>query len=444
MDSATQEIYFQKIQELIQDDDKIVTVSSLAADLGVSIHNSRNLISKYVEDQRKLKPDELAVTYVVSGTLKENARKGVFMVKEVDLKEKKNIFEANLCEVIYSVQKNKNVDFNIIALVDMFNSTKIRETALHGSIVSKNCTKRTLKFRKLPSPAPPILKGKSSFFVPKVEASASSEKSTVSPKTEQKSKASGAIADLFKAAASKPKNGKGSVSKPNKPADKPRGLSGFLNNGALKSSKESNKKDKIKIESSSSNAEIQTSSKEEIWDVIDDSSEELVTIKEESKVSKKDHTVKNGERKNNSQEKPKKANKRRRDKSRELPSKKRKRIIERNSSDSDDMFEKDNDEDIIERSDEEPERIPSPVVQKPIVPKNKRRKAVTRNYEDEEGFIVTKTEYVYETASEDENVEPEPVKQEKKEEKPIIKSKAADKKKPVKNQATLMSFFTKK
>lgn len=105
-------------------------MSSLASDLGISFQNARDLLSKYVKDQRQLKPDELAVTYVISGILKDNGKKGVFMVKETDIKEKRNLFDTNPMEVIYSVQKNKNVDFNIIALVDMFDSTKIRETAL--------------------------------------------------------------------------------------------------------------------------------------------------------------------------------------------------------------------------------------------------------------------------------------------------------------------------
>lgn len=36
-------------------------------------------------------------------------------------------------------------------------------------MVTKNCSKRTLKFKKLPTPPPPTLKGKSSFFAPKSE-----------------------------------------------------------------------------------------------------------------------------------------------------------------------------------------------------------------------------------------------------------------------------------
>lgn len=115
-------------------------------------------------------------------------------------------------------------------------------------------------------------------------------------------------------------------------------------------------------------------------------------------------------------------------------------------------------------------------------PKNKRRKAVTKTFEDDEGFFgntefkikvswpinwnfivtVTQTEYVYETASEDENepqnkiAKKEPTKQplEKKLsnnlENEISPNKAAKGKKGGKkaavtaNQPTLMNFFKKK
>jgi len=82
-------------------------------------------------------------------------------------------------------------------------------------------------------------------------------------------------------------------------------------------------------------------------------------------------------------------------------------------------------------------------------------------YEDEDGYLVTKTEYVYETPSEDEN---EPVnKIPKIEEKPMPKieknsnseneispnkaaktKKGINKKAPAANQPTLMNFFKKK
>lgn len=56
----------------------------------------------------------------------------------------------------------------------------------NGSIVSKNCVKRALKFKKLPSPPPPTLKGKSAFFAPKAEVGSTSEKNAATVKNEQK------------------------------------------------------------------------------------------------------------------------------------------------------------------------------------------------------------------------------------------------------------------
>ncbi|KAJ8924917.1 hypothetical protein NQ315_001074 [Exocentrus adspersus] len=445
MDTASEELYYQKIQELVQDDDKIVTVPSLASILGVSLQDSRSLISKYVEDQRKLKADEFAVTYILSGTFKDNGKRGVLLVKEDNLEKKRNLLNNNHHEVVYSIQKNKDVDFNIIALVDMFNATNIKDTALRGSVVGKNCVKRVLKFKKLPAPPPPTVKGKSSVFAAKAETSASTEKTTTAPKTESKSKPAAGIADLFKAAASKPKGGKNPVPiKQNKPV-KSGSLTGFLTNAtpkllkAVSSSESDREANDLKAASSSKD----TSLKNNISNIIDvDSEEEFVEVKKVVEPLKKVEAVK----KNRKQENKKNSSKRQRDKSKEVPSKKRKRIIERRDSDSDDLFEKEEDtSDIIERSDEETERAPSPVVRKPLPPKNKRRKAVTRTYEDEEGFVVTKTEYIYETASEDEseNVEPKAC-NDKKEEKPAPKQKAPEKKKLAKNQATLMSFFKKK
>lgn len=38
-----------------------------------------------------------------------------------------------------------------------------------GTVRSKNCTKRVLKFKILPPPPAPTVKGKSSLFIPKTE-----------------------------------------------------------------------------------------------------------------------------------------------------------------------------------------------------------------------------------------------------------------------------------
>lgn len=50
-----------------------------------------------------------------------------------------------------------------------------------------------------------------------------------------------------------------------------------------------------------------------------------------------------------------------------------------------DLFERD-EEDVIEKSDEEPEKAPSPVT-KPPPGKSKIRKAIDKTYIDEDGFV---------------------------------------------------------
>ncbi|XP_045477989.1 DEK domain-containing chromatin-associated protein 4-like [Harmonia axyridis] len=78
--------------------------------------------------------------------------------------------------------------------------------------------------------------------------------------------------------------------------------------------------------------------------------------------------------------------------------KKRKRIIVQSDSE-DDMFGNDEEE---EKPDEDiEEEKPVAILPKESIPKNKRRKAVEKVYTDEEGFVVTKTEYVLVSESED-------------------------------------------
>ncbi|KAJ8958171.1 hypothetical protein NQ318_006110 [Aromia moschata] len=359
MDSATEDLYFQKLQEFVQDEDKIVTVASFAADRGISIQNSRKLITKYAEDQRKLKSDELAVTYVLTGVLKDTGARGVFMVKEEDLERKQELFENELYKLIYSIQKCRHINFNIIALVDMLDATKIREKALEGSVVSKNCVKRILKVKKSTPPPPPTVKGKSSFFEPKPGTSIgpvkSPEKKRQEPsKNDHKTNGSASITGMFKAAAAKSnqQNSQRDSSSNGVAAKSKSGMDSGIKSEKL-SAASSDLKDNVRDD--------------EIVEIMDD---EVTDTRKEEKVSSKPDKKK-----------------RRRDKSQDVPSKRRKRIVERNDSDSDDMFERDDNEDIVERSDDEPDRIPSPVNEKKLPPKNKRRKAVEKTYTDEEGFV---------------------------------------------------------
>lgn len=92
--------------------------------MGIPIQDSSNILKKYIEDRRKLNSSELAVTYVLTGILKDAKSTVVFMVKEPDLPRKRDLLEKIVSEVVFSVQKSKNVDFNIVALVDWFEVAK--------------------------------------------------------------------------------------------------------------------------------------------------------------------------------------------------------------------------------------------------------------------------------------------------------------------------------
>lgn len=101
----------------------------MAKALDITIQDSQKMIEKYVHDNSKLK-EELGVTRILTGILKDGNQRAVMMVKDVDLDEKKELFDDIISNVIFSVQKSKHVDFNVVALVDQFNSTNIREKAL--------------------------------------------------------------------------------------------------------------------------------------------------------------------------------------------------------------------------------------------------------------------------------------------------------------------------
>ncbi|XP_034942132.1 DNA polymerase delta subunit 3 [Chelonus insularis] len=123
--------------------------------------------------------------------------------------------------------------------------------------------------------------------------------------------------------------------------------------------------------------------------------------------------------------------------------KKRKRIIMPDDS-SEGSAESEVEPDIFDDSPprESPparEKSPSPQIQQ-VNGKRKVRKAVDKTYQDEDGFLVTKKEYVYESVSDEEILDTKEVQEIKRtvsDSKPLSKTKSANK------QTTLMNFFKK-
>lgn len=84
-------------------------------------------MSKYFEDNKKLNPDKNAATYILTGILKNDQKTVVRLVKDCDIKSKKEEFKEISSEILYSVQKSKDIDFNVLALVDWPNLTSTVE-----------------------------------------------------------------------------------------------------------------------------------------------------------------------------------------------------------------------------------------------------------------------------------------------------------------------------
>lgn len=91
--------------------------------LNLPVQDSSRVLNKYFEDNRKLNAHLLTGTYILTGTLKSDQGKAVCLVKDSDIKSKKKEFEEILSEILYSVQKTKDIDFNVLALVDWPNLT---------------------------------------------------------------------------------------------------------------------------------------------------------------------------------------------------------------------------------------------------------------------------------------------------------------------------------
>ncbi|KYB28926.1 hypothetical protein TcasGA2_TC032354 [Tribolium castaneum] len=402
----------KRIIELVHDEEKIVTTALVANELKISLSEATRHLNQFIEDSPKLKLGELHCTYLLCGALKDKQGSVIYLVRDEDLQEKKDLFENISSEVVYSVQKARQIDYNMIALTDSSYDN------FAGCLTSKNCVKRNVKEKTLPPLPPTTVKEKGSFFKkvdsqPKPVTQATAKESVKEPQSSQKQS---------KITSVKPKqNG---------------GIASFFAKAPPKSEKEDVKPKSEEKKNEVEETKVTTCKSTEDSQKIEEMDVDIEEVKPfEQKVQKQ------------STKKRKKSSKS------DLPNKKRKRIQQICDSDSgSDIFEdEDREEDIIEKSDEEPVEIP---VAKPTpAPKNKKRKAVDKTYVDEEGFIVTNVEYIYESASEDEKEVPKQESQqnskvlsEKKNNKPELEKPATKgkNKKPVSGkQPTLMSFFKK-
>lgn len=373
------------VKELILDEQKLVTYISISKELCIHVNEAKSLLSQTVEDLRKAYPETvLSVSYIISGLLNDNS--GCLTVcPEEDLDALKKTFKIIFYQHVYCVSRGPNsVDNVALTAVNKFEDL----TLCTGLIRANACTKRTddeignLKSKNLPV-----------FNEPKIANIRQNSKSVVKEaskhdtlKKEPEVKMEPNIKSEIPSPRKDMSNNKAPNSKPNnKTASK--GIAGFFS----KVNGDSNKAKKLKVQESEIKVEkdVETEAK-------------TVETKISPTTAGKNTSAKNGKDKINSNKALTQIKKNAK------VDKKRKRLLHVSDSESEtednDPFKNEMDVD----QDSEDEIPPTPTVNtvkitSGIVNPKKRRKIVDKTYTDEDGYILTKKEEVYESCSENED-----------------------------------------
>ncbi|KAL1506825.1 hypothetical protein ABEB36_006115 [Hypothenemus hampei] len=425
--------HLEKLEELVQDDNRIVTVPTYATLAHIPINESQNIISKFTSSH-----SDIHATFVLNGVKKDADQLLILLTDDKTIANKRQLFEQDYTEKLFSVQHDPTIDYNMIALSQ--EDTYLGINPLLGTIVGKNCIKRNIRKKCLPTLPETTLKGKAAIFLKDKISDEKKDKSAPTKKVENH----GNISNLFNKLAEQDKlETKKKPVEPKANKDK----TGFSN-----LFKSTNGKEVKKTKSS-----ISPQSKAENNIVKTDSDTEILKDLNLENVDKPKHKSSKSHNKSATRKSTKKTKK-------NTHENKRKRIIVEESSDDSIFGSEKSDgepeifEDIIEK--EKPEPVQE--TEKILPPKNKRRKAVRKMYQDDEGYIVTETEYVYETMSEDEEEPITKIAKIEQQSKPNIqndsgtngnstnskgpKAKTGGKKigTATTNQPTLMNFFKKK
>lgn len=457
MDEETLQANMTTLKEMVLDEERLITYVSLSKELCIHVNDSKLLLSKLAEDIRQNgSVDTVNVTYIISGITEDYTGRTTVSAEE-NIAEARSTFKTIFFEHVYSVSKClPDVDKVAFLAVSKFEDIPL----CTGLIKSNSCVKRsadeigTLKSNSQASeqvePKPLNSLHKKIKTEPKeIVKNGHTEPKEVSKIHETKSE------PVIKSEKSSPVkhqsiNGKSKQEVKKNGHKSQKGIAGFFNK--------------------SNSAPI----KKVVDDVIKskDKVKEARPEKEEPeiKVAKLeiDEDVKNNQKKTESEKETQNTKDISRNKSfnqikkNAKIDKKRKRVLHISDSESDgekDPFVDDLEPNIEHES--EDEIPPTPAVKtvkitSGIINPKKKRKIVDKTYTDEDGYILTKKEEVYESCSDnDEEVQTkENVKETQMKVSPK-KTELSPKKNDSKNskkkisppqkgkQATLMNFFKK-
>lgn len=458
MDEETLQANMTTLKEMVLDEERLVTYVSLSKELCIHVNDSKLLLNKLVEDIKQKGPvDTVNVSYIISG-ITEDFKGRTTVAAEQNVADARNTFKTIFFEHVYSISKGlPNVDKVAFLAVSKFEDFPL----CTGLIKSNLCVKRstdeisTLKSNsqiteQVESKPSNSLQKKIKTESKEIVKNGHTEPEEVSKICESKSEP--AITQI-KGEVSSPKKHQSSNGKPKQEVKKnghksQKGIAGFFNksNGTpIKKVTENVIKSKDDIRELKSEKEKSEMEPEKME--IDEEVENKQKKTETKKVTQKSKEISRNKSLNQIKMNAK-------------VDKKRKRVLHVSDSESDDEnnpFVDDSEPNMEHQS--EDEIPPTPAVKtlkitSGIINPKKRRKIVDKTYTDEDGYILTKKEEVYESCSDNDEellskenvVERNQVKVSPKKIELSPKKNGSKKKisPPQKGkQATLMNFFKK-
>ncbi|XP_063368849.1 DNA polymerase delta subunit 3, partial [Cydia amplana] len=470
--------HLSTLKEIILDEERLVTYVSISKEFCIHVNESKSLLNKVAAEIRKKHPETmLNITYIISGLTNDNKAQ-TNVCPESEVTDYRKGLKLVFFEHIYSINKGKpSVDKVAFMAITTFEDYQLCSGLLKNNVCSKltldeisrlkSSSQVAVAEQKVTKPPPKkikeenerdkVLNGDAKKAEVKSEAFVKKEK--MSPQknlSPQKSTVNG----------NKQKTDVKNTNKSQK------GIAGFFSRSdsapSKKSTKETTKNEPdIKIKSESDAKDNDEQMDVDIDDKVPEkekNDDKPVSTNGVKTKRTENNTVKNNSKSTNKSLTQIKKNAK--------VDKKRKRVLHISDSESDE--EKNDpfvdDEDVLDKKmdvESEDEIPPTPAVNTIKVTSNmlnprKRRKIVNKTYTDEDGYILTKKEEVYESLSENEdtdmkeNVE-KVIKEAASEKKALVKSEVSptNKKSGPKNskkkisppqkgkQATLMNFFKK-
>ena len=424
MDSKSEDMFLQNIEEFVFDEEKIVTYKWLSRVLNIHVNLSKQLL--YTFCSKDARQDSVCATYLLAGQLRSTGEDHISVVGQDKYEEAKSLFDSLTSEHVYSVQKSKKTPSqSTLYTVD---SQPVEEkdegpSSLGAIQCSESVRRAAEEISLLRITVAPVqsagVAAKSAKPAPTIN-----KVSPTKPKTDDKDvkgehvpkdgKAKGGLAAMFAAQASKTstKTAASTSSAKSCSKNKTGGISNFFSKVDKQiNAKETLTEEKEEVMDSDKGVLETNKSKSEIKKPDIDSNKPAE--KPEAETKKPPPVINNKSTKNS-----KKNNKRVRESSKKQEPKKRRRIVvpDLDSSD-DDIFAEDGissreptpepespvlEAKVLESDEEEDVIPPTPVNKDNENGRVRRRRKVTKDktFMDDDGYVVTEKVTEYESYSE--------------------------------------------